>query len=935
METNVIYANLRATREFQISRHDVYKMADALLQSSPNDLGPLRSNSTEDDSVCTEDSSLSPKSIESDWSFTTFGSKANSLEDDYDGRSNDVFVGTNGDFDCTDKKSSIVDGLLFEIYDHYHTRDSVDSDNVTECSTTSGSIFGESFDLEDQGEKWTRNSLQSKDLEEIRVLAKEYKVRISMLSAKLVKQLKRRAKNAYKLQKNFDILTAVLQAVSLKRRVDTRIRFSYIPQNGKKAFRQWLDAFKSIARLPQGLPAPWRKRLWLCLAEHSLSDLDWSKTAKFCFNEKRNPDDDELGTQIVKDLHRTGCAWFCGDDTPEERAALKRVLLAYARWNKSVGYCQGFNVVAALILQVMGRNEEDSLKVMIYIIDHVLPTNYFSNNLRALSVDMAVLRDLMRLKLPKLSRHLDTLQAQAIAQHGGSSGYEPPLINVFTMQWFLTLFSTCLPQDTVLRVWDSILLDGSEVLLRVAVAIWAKLGEHLEDVETSDEFYGKMGVLIQEIAQGDLIDCQALMQTVYSVAPFPLPGLAELREQYTYDIHPFSDRKNSRSNLGNASSDEDDEDIDTDSVGCLGVLLPFSEFSSPPGGNSKTLPESEFSGRKSSDIAQASPGVFATDVYSPVSYTSRQTDRKSSTSSSAPEEVSNLQRQYSKIRQLQQQAVVVFSEATVQNIQDADKKSSSSPSAINHLFVSATKRRPVRGKPSTNSESAEKTDEKVQQNAYEKESTAHLNTLFKGNHKPNDSHHTTSTPKSNSPPSLATTAKPKLEHVGLNGEVCKLEVPENHANGHKPVSLHSANENSYEKRSLGNNPSSKVEVLKENSPAVFVSNNRTEPRGKSNVFQSSSSKKSLEGPSKDSSSSIDNPFMKSWMLQEDQRCKYPANFNPFPQRSKATPRSRILYGNISDKGGKRKEAFQARKAPRPTKGNCIGEEVKLSIGSMY
>lgn len=163
METNVIYANLRATREFQISRHDVYKMADALLQSSPNDLSHSRSNSTEDESVCTEDSSLSPKSIESEWSFTAFESKANSFDEDDDGRSNDVFfVGRNGDFDLKDQKSSIVDGLLFEIYDHYHTRDSVDSDNVTECSTTSGSIFGESFDLEDQGEKWTRNSLQSK-----------------------------------------------------------------------------------------------------------------------------------------------------------------------------------------------------------------------------------------------------------------------------------------------------------------------------------------------------------------------------------------------------------------------------------------------------------------------------------------------------------------------------------------------------------------------------------------------------------------------------------------------------------------------------------------------------------------------------------------------------------------------------------------------------
>lgn len=42
---------------------------------------------------------------------------------------------------------------------------------------------------------------------------------------------------------------------------------------------------------------------------------------------------------------------------------LKRVLLAYARWNKSVGYCQGFNILAALILEVMEGNEGDALKV--------------------------------------------------------------------------------------------------------------------------------------------------------------------------------------------------------------------------------------------------------------------------------------------------------------------------------------------------------------------------------------------------------------------------------------------------------------------------------------------------------------------------------------------------------------------------------------------
>jgi len=47
---------------------------------------------------------------------------------------------------------------------------------------------------------------------------------------------------------------------------------------------------------------------------------------------------------------------------------------------------------------------------MIYLIDGVLPESYFANNLRGLSVDMAVFRDLMKLRLPKLSRHLDALQ---------------------------------------------------------------------------------------------------------------------------------------------------------------------------------------------------------------------------------------------------------------------------------------------------------------------------------------------------------------------------------------------------------------------------------------------------------------------------------------------------------------------------------------------
>ena len=86
------------------------------------------------------------------------------------------------------------------------------------------------------------------------------------------------------------------------------------------------------------------------------------------FNDRSNPDDDELGIQIVKDLHRTGCSAFSGHDNEQDRALLKRVLLAFARYNKSVGYCQGFNIIAALILEIVEKCEEDAFMYVVNFI---------------------------------------------------------------------------------------------------------------------------------------------------------------------------------------------------------------------------------------------------------------------------------------------------------------------------------------------------------------------------------------------------------------------------------------------------------------------------------------------------------------------------------------------------------------------------------------
>ncbi|KAM8800386.1 TBC1 domain family member 30 isoform 2-T2 [Rhynchonycteris naso] len=573
----------------------------------------------------------------------------------------------------TSRTASLVSGLLTELYSCTEEEEAAgggrglggrqrrcDSlDSSTEASGSDVVLGGRRSACdcrvlqelrERPSQRHQRQYLRQKDTNELKIILRELKYRIGIQSAKLLWQLKQKDRILHKVQKNCDIVTACLQAVSQKRRIDTKLKFTLEPSLGQNGFQQWYDALKAVARLSTGIPKEWRRKVWLTLADHYLHSIaiDWDKTMRFTFNERSNPDDDSMGIQIVKDLHRTGCSSYCGQEAEQDRVVLKRVLLAYARWNKNVGYCQGFNILAALILEVVEGNEGDALKV--------LPEGYFVNNLRALSVDMAVFRDLLRLNLPELSQHLDTLQRTANKESGG--GYEPPLTNVFTMQWFLTLFATCLPNETVLKIWDSIFFEGSEIILRVSLAIWAKLGEQIECCETADEFYSTMGRLTQEMLENDLLESHDLMQTVYSMGPFPFPQLAELREKYTYNITPFPVTVKPTSVSGqhgkirdsDEENDPDDEDAIANAVGCLG---PFSGLLAPElqKYQKQIKAPNEEQSLRSNNIAELSPGAINScrSEYH-ATFNSMMMERMTT-------DINALKRQYSRIKKKQQQQV--------------------------------------------------------------------------------------------------------------------------------------------------------------------------------------------------------------------------------------------------------------------------------------
>nr|XP_031363759.1 TBC1 domain family member 30-like isoform X1 [Lonchura striata domestica] len=102
------------------------------------------------------------------------------------------------------RTSSLVSGLLTELY------------SAAEAAASSGSARSRAL-RELQQRPSQVNYLRLKDVDELTTIKRELNYRISVQSAKLLRLLKQKDRLVQKVQRNCDIVTACLQAVSQKR----------------------------------------------------------------------------------------------------------------------------------------------------------------------------------------------------------------------------------------------------------------------------------------------------------------------------------------------------------------------------------------------------------------------------------------------------------------------------------------------------------------------------------------------------------------------------------------------------------------------------------------------------------------------------------------------------------------------------------------------
>ena len=137
-------------------------------------------------------------------------------------------------------------------------------------------------------------------------------------------------------------------------------------------------------------------------------------------------------------------------------ARLRRVLIVFAVYERSVGYTQGLNfLVAFLLLHVESEAEAFALLVRLMNDPRFGMAPLFQARLRGVSVTSRVLDELIARFAPRAARRLARARVGAL----------------MFFEWYFTLFTLVLPPASCAALWDVIFRDGFAPTAHRAVVV--------------------------------------------------------------------------------------------------------------------------------------------------------------------------------------------------------------------------------------------------------------------------------------------------------------------------------------------------------------------------------------------------------------------------------------------------------------------------------
>ncbi|KAF2074039.1 hypothetical protein CYY_004653 [Polysphondylium violaceum] len=312
----------------------------------------------------------------------------------------------------------------------------------------------------------------------------------------------------------------------------------YFKKNGTDTTMSITKKLRTL--IHNGIPDYFRGHLW---AFCSGACFMWEKEKGYYENIlKINESNTSIAIEeIEKDVRRT----FAHHPYFKEEGgvnALRRVLVAYSWRNPVIGYCQGMNIIAGIMLLYM--REEAAFWVLCKV-SEVFLCDYYIKEMIGSIVDQRIFTDLCQLYLPEVYQHLEKIGLP---------------VNILTLPWFMCLFVSYIPFPVSTRVVDCFFLEGTKVLFQTGLAI-LKINKNRILEERDSE-------VVVELLRNKEYDVEELIQVTFKDFDLPEEKINEFRNAQKYKEikknHLIQIKNNSNNNSLNNSPIIDNSPISSD-----------------------------------------------------------------------------------------------------------------------------------------------------------------------------------------------------------------------------------------------------------------------------------------------------------------------------------------------------------------------------------
>ncbi|CAN0565619.1 unnamed protein product, partial [Ectocarpus sp. 12 AP-2014] len=140
------------------------------------------------------------------------------------------------------------------------------------------------------------------------------------------------------------------------------------------------------------------------------------------------------------------------------RDKLRRVLRAFAVYNRRVSYCQGMNFVTLALLEACEGDDENAFWILAGMCENLELGGLWCQGLERLDLCFFSLERLLRRHCPSLRQHLS------------DEGVE---LSMFTSRWFVTLFTSTdvFGRGTSRKILDMFLVEGWPLLFKMSLGV--------------------------------------------------------------------------------------------------------------------------------------------------------------------------------------------------------------------------------------------------------------------------------------------------------------------------------------------------------------------------------------------------------------------------------------------------------------------------------